>query len=181
MWEVSCANVLVSWHRVQQSEFCDRLWITSRKPLKLRYNFIGRCSKADYPHNQHNRKCGIKELSLFRQWTGWYMEYRRNSFNRPITLLSFMISVKNQNPLSRSGLKNESRKSRDIQSPSRRRCELKCADSRAVTKRGLFDCEPAHTADRMVQCDKTTCAQWAKEAKCNIQNCFHLWHSVNEN
>ena len=26
----------------------------------------------------------------------------------------------------------------------------------------LFDCKPAHTADRMVQCDKTTCAQWAK-------------------
>ena len=55
------------------------------------------------------------------------------------------------------------------------------ADSRAVTKQGLFDCEPAHTADRMVQCDKTTCAQWAKEAKCNIQICFHLWQSVNEN
>ena len=88
---------------------------------------------------------------------------------------------KNQTPLSRSSLKNDSRKSRDIQSPSQRRCELKSADSRAVTKRGLFDCEPAHTADRMVQCDKTTCAQWAKEAKCNIQNCFHLWQSVNEN
>ena len=73
------------------------------------------------------------------------------------------------------------RKSRDIQSPSQRRCELNCADSRAVTKRGLFDCEPAHTADRMVQCDKTTFAQWAEEAKCNIQICFHLWQSVNEN
>ena len=92
-----------------------------------------------------------------------------------------MISSKNQNPLSRGGLKKASRKSRDIQSPSQRRCELNCADSRAVTKRGLFDCEPAHTADRMVQCDKTTCAQWAKEAKCNIQICFHLWQSVNEN
>ena len=75
------------------------------------------------------------------------MEDRRYIFNRPITLLSFMISVKNQNPLSRGGLNNESRKSRDIQSPSQRRCELKCADSRAVTKKGLFDCEPAHTAD----------------------------------
>ena len=53
--------------------------------------------------------------------------------------------------------------------------------SRAVTKRGLFDCKPAHTADLMVQCDKTTCAQWAKEAKCNIQIRFHLWQSVNEN
>ena len=73
------------------------------------------------------------------------------------------------------------RKSRDIQSPSQRRCELKCADSRAVTKQGLFDCEPAHTADRMVQCDKTTCAQWAMNVKCNIQICFHLWQSVNEN
>jgi len=71
------------------------------------------------------------------------MEDRRHIFNRPITLLGFMISAKNQNPLSRSGLKNESRKSRDIQSPSQRRCELKSADSRAVTKQGLFDCEPA--------------------------------------
>ena len=109
------------------------------------------------------------------------MEDRRHIFNRPITLLGCMISVKNQNPRSHSGPKYDSRKSRDIQSPSRRRCEFKSADSRTVTKRELFDCEPAHTADRMVQCDKTTCAQWAKEAKCNIQNCFHLWHSVNEN
>ena len=85
------------------------------------------------------------------------------------------FSAINQNPLSCGGLKKVSRKSCDIQSHSQRRCELKSADSRAVTKRGLFDCEPAHTADRMVQCDKTTCAQWAKEAKCNIQNCFHLW------
>ena len=92
-----------------------------------------------------------------------------------------MISVKNQNPLSRSGLKKVSRKSRDIQSPLQRLCELKSADSRAVTKRGLFDCEPAHTADRMVQCDKTTCAQWTMNVKCNIQICFHLWQSVNEN
>ena len=109
------------------------------------------------------------------------MEDRRHIFNRPITLLGFMISAKNQKPLSRSGPKDDSRKSRDIQSLSQRRCEFKSADSRAVTKRGLFDCEPAHTADRMVQCDKTTCAQWAKEAKCNIQICFHLWQSVNEN
>ena len=65
-----------------------------------------------------------------------------------------MIYVKDQTPLSRSGPKGDSRKSRDIQSPSQRRCELKRADSRAVTKRGLFDCEPAHTADRMVQCEK---------------------------
>ena len=92
-----------------------------------------------------------------------------------------MISVKNQNPLSRGGLKKVSRKSRDIQNHSQRRCELNCADSRAVTKRGLFDCEPAHTADRMVQCDKTTCAQWTMNVKCNIQICFHLWQSVNEN
>ena len=60
-------------------------------------------------------------------------------------LLGFMISVKNQTPLSRSGPKNESRKSCDIQSPSQRLCELKSADSRAVTKRGLFDCEPVFT------------------------------------
>ena len=73
------------------------------------------------------------------------MEDRRNIFNRPITLLGFMISVKNQNPLSRSGLKKVSRKSRDIQSPSQRQCELKSADSRAVTKIGLFDCEPVFT------------------------------------
>ena len=73
-----------------------------------------------------------------------------------------MVSVKNQNPLSRGGPKKDSRKSRDIQSPSQRQCELKSADSSAVTKRGLFYCEPANTADQMVQCDKTTCAQWAK-------------------
>ena len=91
------------------------------------------------------------------------------------------LPVINQIPLSRSGPKQDSRKSRDIQSPSQRWCELKCADSRAVTKRGLFDCEPAHTADRMVQCDKTTCAQWTMNVKCNIQICFHLWQSVNEN
>ena len=69
------------------------------------------------------------------------MEDRRHIFNRPITLPRFMIPVKNQNPLSRSGLKKVSRKSRDIQSPSQRRCELKSADSRAVTERGLFDCD----------------------------------------
>ena len=95
------------------------------------------------------------------------MEDRRHIFNRPITLLGFMISAKNQNPLSRGGLKKVSRKSRDIQSPSQRRCELKCADSRAVTKRGLFDCEPAHTADRMVQCDKTTFCTVDEE--CEVQ------------
>ena len=58
---------------------------------------------------------------------------------------------------------------------------LKSADSRAVTKRGLFDCESAHTADRMVQCDKTTFCTVGEDAKCNIQICFHLWQSVNEN
>ena len=89
----------------------------------------------------------------------------------PITLPGFMISVKNQNPRSHSGPKYDSRKSCDIQSPSRRRCEFKSADSRAVTKRGLFDCEPAHTADRMLQCDKTTFCTVDDNVKCNIQNC----------
>ena len=42
-----------------------------------------------------------------------------------------------------------------------------CADSRSVTKRGLFDCEPAHTADWMVQCDKTTFCTVDKE--CEVQ------------
>ena len=82
------------------------------------------------------------------------MEDRRNIFNRPITLLGFMISAKNQNPLSRSGLKKVSRKSCDIQSPSQRRCELKCADSRAVTKRGLFDCEPVSLVTESVNENK---------------------------
>ena len=86
--------------------------------------------------------------------------------NEPITLLGFMISAKNQPHF--HAVVQRNRKSRDIQSPSQRRCELKSADSRAVTKIDLFDCEPANTADRMVQCDKTTCAQWAEEAKCNI-------------
>ena len=75
------------------------------------------------------------------------MEDRRHIFNRPITLLVFMVSVKNQNPLSRGGPKDDSRKSRDMQSPSQRQCEFMSAGSRAVTKQGLFDCEPAHTAD----------------------------------
>jgi len=100
------------------------------------------------------------------------MEDRRHIFNRPITLLGFMISVKNQNPLSRGGLKKVSRKSRDIQSPSQRQCEFMSADSRAVTKQGLFDCEPAHTADRMVQCDKTTCAQWPKKRSAIYRSAF---------
>ena len=73
------------------------------------------------------------------------MKDRRHIFNRPTTLLGFMISAKNWNPLSRGGPKKDSRKSRDIQSPSQRLCELKSADSRAVTKRGLFDCEPVFT------------------------------------
>ena len=54
---------------------------------------------------------------------------RRHIFNRPITLLGFMISAINQNPLSRSGPKDESRKSSDIQSPSQRRCELQADGS----------------------------------------------------
>ena len=65
--------------------------------------------------------------------------------NEPITLLGFMISVKNQNPLSRSGLKNESRKSRDIQNPSQRCCELKSADSRVVTKQKIVRLRSAFT------------------------------------
>ena len=138
------------WCRELQSEFCDGLRITSRKPLKLRCNFISRCSKADYPYNRNNRKYGTKELSRLRQRTRWYIEDRWHIFNRPITLLCFMIFAKNQNPLSRSGLKNDSRKSRDIQSPSQRRCELKCADSRAVTKQRLFDCEPVSLIQRLL-------------------------------
>ena len=69
------------------------------------------------------------------------MKDRRHIFNRPITLPRFMIAVKNQNPLSRGGPKYDSRNSCDIQSPSQRQCELKSADSRAVTERGLFDCD----------------------------------------
>ena len=76
------------------------------------------------------------------------MEDRRHIFNRPITLFGFMVSVKNQNPLSRSGPKD--RKRRDIQSPSQRQCELKSADSRSVTKQGLFDCEPVSLMQRLL-------------------------------
>ena len=54
--------ILVAWCRVLQSEFCDGLRITSRKPLKLRYNFISRCSKADYPYN---RRSGNTELKSY--------------------------------------------------------------------------------------------------------------------
>ena len=61
-WEVSCANALLPWCRLQQSEFCDGLRITSRKPLKLRYNFISRCSKADY---LYNRRSGNTELKSY--------------------------------------------------------------------------------------------------------------------
>ena len=72
----------------------------------------------------------------------------------PITLPGFMISVKNQNPRSHSGPKYDSRKSCDMQSPSRRQCELNCADSRAVTKRGLFDCEPVSLVTESVNENK---------------------------
>ena len=61
-WEVSCANAMLPWCRVLQSEFCDGLRITSRKPLKLRYNFISRCSKADYPYD---RRTGNTELKSY--------------------------------------------------------------------------------------------------------------------
>ena len=73
------------------------------------------------------------------------MEDRRHIFNRPITLLGFMISAKNQNPLSRGGLKKVSKKSRDIQSPSQRRCEFKSADSRVVTKQKIVRLRSAFT------------------------------------
>ena len=48
-----------------QSEFCDGLRITSRKPLKLRYNFISRCSKADYPYD---RRSGNMELKSYHSY-----------------------------------------------------------------------------------------------------------------
>ena len=88
------------------------------------------------------------------------MEDRRHIFNRPITLLGFMISAKNQTPPSRSGPKDDSRKSCDIQSPSQRQCELKCADSRAVTKRGLFDCEPVSFITAFINENKCITAAW---------------------
>ena len=65
--------------------------------------------------------------------------------NEPITLLGWMISAKNQNPLSRGGLKKVSKKSRDIQSPSQRRCEFKSADSRVVTKQKIVRLRSAFT------------------------------------
>ena len=77
-------------------------------------------------------------------------------------LLGFMISAKNQTPLSRSGPNGDSRKSRDMQSPSQRRCELKCADSRAVTKRGLFDCEPVSLVTESVNENKCVTAAWIR-------------------
>ena len=130
------------WRRELQSEFCDGLRITSRKPLKLRCNFISRCSKADYPYNRRSGNTELKSYHGYGNGQGdiWKIGFAR--CNGPITLLVFMVFVKNQNPLSRGGLKKVSRKSRDIQSHSQRWCELKCADSRAVTKQGLFDCEP---------------------------------------
>ena len=131
--------------RELQSEFCDGLRITSRKPLKLRYNFISRCSKADYPHNRHNRKYGTKELSRLRQRTGWYMEIGDTFLIDLLRCSVLWFPAINQNPLSRGGLKKVSRKSRDIQSPSQRRCELKCADSRAVTKQRIVRLRSAFT------------------------------------
>ena len=169
------------WCRELQSEFCDGLWITSRKPLEAGLDFISRCSKADYLYNRHNRKYRTKELSPFWQRTKWYIKWASRNASDLLRCSVLWLPVINQNPHSRGGPKKDSRKSRDIQSPSHRQCELKCADSRAVTKQGLFDCEPAHTADWMVQCDKTTCAQWTMNVKCNMQICFHLWQSVNEN
>ena len=62
---LNCDGKLVApkvWCRKLQSEFCDGLIITSRKPLKLRYNFISRCSKADY---LYARRRGNTELKSY--------------------------------------------------------------------------------------------------------------------
>ena len=67
----------------------------AEKNLEVGLDFISRCSKADYPYNRKKWKYGIKELSRLRQRLGWYMEDRRHIFNRPITLLGFMISETN--------------------------------------------------------------------------------------
>ena len=112
-----------AWCRVLQSEFCDGLRITSKKPLKLRYNFISRCSKADYLYNRHIRKYGTKELSQFWQRTGWYMVNRLARCNL-LRCSVLWLPVINQIPLSRGGPKYDSRNSCDIQSPSQRRVLL---------------------------------------------------------
>ena len=129
------------WCRELQSEFCDGLRITSRKPLEVGLDFISWCSKADYPYD---RRSGNTELKSYHGYGNGQDDIWKIGETFLIDLLRCSVlwfSAINQNPLSRGGPKDDSRKSRDIQSPSQRRCELKCADSRAVTKRGLFDCD----------------------------------------
>ena len=122
------------WCRELQSEFCDRLWITSREPFEVRSNFISRCSKADYPYNRRSGNMELKSYHSYGNGQGdiWKMG---DTFLIDLSCCSVLWFPEiNQNPLSRSGPKEDSRKSCDIQSPSQRRWELKSADSRAVTK-----------------------------------------------
>ena len=82
------------WCWVLQSEFCDGLRITSRKPLKLRYNFISRCSKADYPcdrrsgntklksyHSSGNGQGDIWQIGLqgATYYVAWFYGFRKKS------------------------------------------------------------------------------------------------------
>ena len=115
----------------------------SRRTFEVGLDFISRCSKVDYLYyrgmgirkksyhgygngqgdiNVVDRHCGMQYLSCCRVYD--YPKKIRPHFHAVV---------------------QRNRKSRDIQSPSQRRCELNCADSRAVTKRGSFDCEPVFT------------------------------------
>ena len=67
-------------------------------PLKLRYNFISRRSKADYPYN---RRSGNTELKSYHgsgngQGDTWKIGFA--GCNGPITLLGFMISHNKSEP-----------------------------------------------------------------------------------
>ena len=144
------------WCRELQSGFCDGLGITSRKSNRFLYRVD--CKVKQLYCSNAGCKVAITLCTIHG-----FKIYRNKSeptFTRWSKGIGKVVICK---ALHKGDV------------------NLKSADSRAVTKQGLFDCEPAHTADRMVQCDKTTFAQWAKEAKCNIQYCFHLWQSVNEN
>ena len=109
------------------------------------------------------------------------MEDRRHIFNRPITLLVFMVSVKNQNPL---------------YAVVRNRIVGKVVIYKALHKGDVNkkvriaeplrneDCSTANLRTRQTgwySVTKPLFAQWTKNVKCNIRICFHLWQSVNEN
>ena len=142
-WETNCVHGFgADYSSLSSATDYESL---AENPLKLRHNFISRCSKADYPYN---RRTGDTELKSYHGYGNWQGDIWKIGDTFLIDLLRcsvLWLPVINQTPPSRGGLKKVSRKSRDIQSPSQRWCELKSADSRAVTKCRLVRLRSAFT------------------------------------